>query len=289
MPDPMYTDMSLVSEPLRLIAYETAAALGPEWRVEAILSSAIVVHPFGFRVGLDDGTDRVLLTAHVSVSSDLKRPLENVTSEIQTADKRSTTVRRTVEAIRAEILPHFGRENAVAGLRVLSLPLRDVGIPAIAQGGIEQATIKYKPVRLDARRLPEYDDGERRPLIVIITSRADDSTRVGIRIPYLSVREAARMTQAVRPSLTSPMQGIENLPEEYRDKLAAEFPGMTAKHVVSDVPRYTELVDPSGVVTIRHALAIKREETSRYRTWADVWLRNASVAQAYAVLSAYAQ
>ncbi|MEV7870164.1 hypothetical protein AB0P17_29655 [Streptomyces sp. NPDC088124] len=288
MRDPMYTDMSLVSEPLRLIAYETAAVLGPEWRVEAILSSAIVVHRIGLRICLDDGTDRVLLTAHVSVSRDKMRPLEEITADVQTADDRATSVRRTVEAIRTEMLPHFGREDAVAGLRVLSIPLRDAGIPAIAQGGTEKTYIEYRLELLNAVQ-HLFSEGERRPLGVIITSPGDDSTRVEVRIPHLSIREAARITRALRPSLSTPMQGIENLPEEYRYQLGVTFPGMTAKHVVSDGPRYDDLVDPDGVLTIRHALAVKRvDDQNHTRTWAAVWLRNATVAQAYAALSAYA-
>ncbi|ANZ13345.1 hypothetical protein ACH4YO_40610 [Streptomyces noursei] len=288
MSDPIWNDMRLVSEPLRLIAYETAAMLGPEWRVEGILSSAIVVHPIGFRIALDDGADRVLLTAHVSISRDKLRPLEDVTAVIETADDRSVSVQRTVQAIRTEILPHFGREDAVAGLRVLSLPLRDAGINAIARPHTERTTIEYKRERLNVS-IREYEDGERRPLHVIITAPTDDSTRVEIRLPHLSVREAARITQGIRPVLGTPMKGVENLPKEYRATLAVTFPGLIAKHVVSDMPRYTDLQDVSGVLTIRHALAVTREETgTRSRTWAAVWLRNASVAQAYTVLSAYA-
>ncbi|PNE43399.1 hypothetical protein AOB60_00165 [Streptomyces noursei] len=280
--------MSLVSEPLRLIAYETAAMLGPEWRVEAILSSAIVVHPIGFRIALDNGTDRVLLTAHVSVSRDYSSPLEDITAEIETAGARSITVRRTVEAIRAQILPHFGRENAVAGLRVLCLPLRDAGIPAIAQGSPEQVTIDYKPERLNVP-IQRYGEGERRPLGVIITSTGKDDTRVEIRIPHLSIREAARITQGIRPGAGTPMKDVKTLPEEVRSELAATFPGLTAKHVISDVPRYTDLIGPSGVLRIRHALAVTREgDKTHHQNWAAVWLRNATVAQAYPVLSAYA-
>ncbi|MFF4699882.1 hypothetical protein [Streptomyces chattanoogensis] len=287
--DSMYTDMRLVPEPLLRIAYETAAMLGPEWRVEAILSSAIVVHPIGFRICLDDGTDRVLLTAHVSVSHDQKRPLADVSAEIQTTDLHAITVRRTVQAIRSEILPHFGREDAVAGLRVLSLPLGDAGIPAIAQGSTSKTYIEYKPERLNVP-IRKYDEGERRPLGVIITSTGADDTRVEVRIPHLSIHEAARITQGIRPGLGIPMRDVNALPEEVRAEVAATFPGLTAKHVVSDVPRYTDLIDPSGVLRIRHALAVTHEgNKTRSRNWAAVWLRNATVAQAHTVLSAYAK
>ncbi|MEU9050091.1 hypothetical protein AB0D37_06760 [Streptomyces sp. NPDC048384] len=286
MPDPMYTDFRLVAEPLLRIAQDTAATLGPDWRVEAILSSAIVVHPIGFRVCLDDGTDRVLLTAHVSVSRNKRSPLEDVTAEVRTAD-HETTVRRTVQAIRTQILPHFGREDAVAGLRVLSLPLRDAGINAVAQGSTEKTYIEYRPELLLANT-HAYDEGERRPLGVIITSPGDDTTRVEIRIPHLPIREAARITAAVMPRVYTLVEVAEHLPEEVH-QLAAEFPGFTAKHVASNVPRYTDLVDPSDVIRIRHAVVVKQDGTENHsQTFAAVWLRNATVAQAYAVLSAYA-
>ena len=288
MSDSMYTDMHLVAQPLRLIAQDTAATLGPDWRVEAILSSAIVVHPIGFRICLDDGTDGVQLTAHVSVSPDTTRSLETVQAYAATDEDQAVTVRRTVEAIRTEILPHFAREDAVAGLRVLSLPLRAAGIPAVAQGSSSKTYIEYKPHLLGAS-VAEFEEGERRPLGVIITSTGNDDTRVEIRIPFLPVNEAARITRALRPSLSTPMEGIENLPEEYRYQLGVTFPGMTAKHVVSDMPRYDDLTDPDGVLTIRHAVAVKRvDEQNHSRAWAAVWLRGATVAQAYAVLSAYA-
>ncbi|MEU3979695.1 hypothetical protein AB0F77_06205 [Streptomyces sp. NPDC026672] len=288
MSDSMYTDMRLVAEPLRLIAQDTAATLGPEWRVEAILSSAIVVHPIGFRICLDDGTDQVILTAHVSTSTDKRKPLADVTAVVETADDRAVTVRRTVDAIRTEILPHFGRENAVAGLRVLSLPLRDAGVSAIAQGSSRQTTIEYRPELLNAKTA-EYAEGERRPLGVIITSTGGDDTRVEIRIPHLSIREAARITEGIRPGLGHPVRDVKSLPEEVRDEVAATFPGLTAQHVVSDVPRYTDLKDDSGVLTIRHGLEVTRTDGGmRHRSWAAVWLRGATVAQALTVLSAYA-
>ncbi|WP_329271799.1 hypothetical protein [Streptomyces sp. NBC_01451] len=288
MADPMYTDFRLVAEPLLRIARDTAATLGPEWRVEAILSSALVVHSFGLRVCLNDGTDQVLLTAHVSVSTDKRKPLEDVTAMVETAGDPAITVQRTAAAIRTQILPHFGREDAVAGLRVLSIPLRDAGIPAVAQGGTLNTYIDYTPERLNVP-VREYDQGERRPLGVIITSTGSDDTRVEIRIPHLPIRTAARITEGIRPGLGHPMRDIKSLPEEVRDDVAATFPGLTAKHVVSDVPRYTDLKDDSGVLTIRHALVVRHDGAkTNNRTFAAVWLRNATIAQAYAVLYAYA-
>jgi len=281
--------MRLVAEPLRLIAYETAAALGPEWRVEGLLSTAMVVHPIGIRFALDDGTDALQITAHVSVSRNRNRPLETVTATVEMSNDRAVSVRRTVQAIRTKILPHFGREDAVAGLRVLALPLRDAGISGIARGTSDQTIIEYRPEGLSTT-IAEYEEGERRPLGVIITAlRGDDSTRVEIRIPHLPLREAARITEGLRPGLGTRFWGIENLPEEVRDQVAATFPGLTAQHVVTDVPRCTDLTDDSGVLTIRHFLAVKPVDGLNHpRTWAAVWLRDASVAQAYAVLSAYA-
>ncbi|MGW5819272.1 hypothetical protein [Streptomyces noursei] len=292
MRDPMYTDFRHVTEPLRLIAQDTAATLGSDWKVEGLLSTAMIVHPVGIRLALDngtEGTDCVVLTAHVSVSRDRAVPLETITAEVGIDDDHVETVRRVVKVIRTEMLAEFAREDAVAGLRVLSLPLREAGINAIAQGTSDQVYIEYRKELLSATSA-EYEDGERRPLGVIITAlRGDDSTRVEIRIPHLSIREAARITEGLRPGLGHPVHGIENMPTEVRDELAVTFPGMTARRSVSNVPQYTDLKDDTGVLTIRHALETTRtDEGMRHRSWAAVWLRDATVAQALMVLSAYA-
>ncbi|MGW3153780.1 hypothetical protein [Streptomyces sp. NPDC001089] len=289
MTDPLYTDARFISPAHGKIANETAAALGPDWRVEYLLSSALVVHPIGFRVCLDYKDGDVQLTAHVAVSPEPTSELETVTAAVAGEEDHTTTAHRTADAIRAEILPHFGREHAVAGLRVLSMPLRDAGISAVAQGSNAETVIEYRPELLLARTC-DLKPEERRPLGVIIRSTGRDDTRVEVRIPFLPVREAAGITRSLRPGLSgTPMQGIENLPEEHRSTLAVTFPGMTVKHVVSDVPRYDDLKDPSGVLTIRHAtLTTRADDQIHTQTWAAVWLRNASVAQAYAVLAAYA-
>lgn len=280
-------DMKLVAEPLRLIAQETAAALGPEWRVDGLLSTAFVVHPIGHRIALDNGTDYVQLTAHVSISPDKNRPLETVLFSVGTDDDRANTVRRTVEAIHTKILPHFGRQDAVAGVRVLCLPLREAGIPAIVQGTPSKMFMDYRRERLDARTA-EYQLGERRPLGVVITSTGNDDTRVDLRIPHLTLREAARITRGMRPGLRTPLKNAEALPVEVRNQAATTFTGLTAKHVTSNVPRLTDLSD-GGALTIRHAMLTTREDDRlRHRSWWAVWLREATVAQAYTILRAYA-
>lgn len=280
--------MSRAPEPLLLIAREIAKALGPLWQVKTILSTAILAHPCDIHVMLNGGSDHLLLTADVSVSRDQLRPLQEVTASVATAEDRATSVSRSVEAIHDEILPHFGRQDAIAGLGVLSLPLRDAGIDAIAEGDNALTTITYDEARLHAVS-PRYEQGERRPLRVTISSTCDDNTRVEVLIPHLSIQEASRITQPLRPGLSTPLKGAQDLPAEVRSQVALHFPGLAARHVVSDVPRYTELVDPSDVLCVRHALAITREEaTSRFVSWASVSLRDASVAQAYAVLRCYA-
>ena len=104
-----------------------------------------------------------------------------------------------------------------------------------------------------------------------------------IRIPHLPVADAARIAAAMS-CVYAPVPAAGHLPAEVR-QLAADFPGFAAGHIVSDVPRYTHRTDPSGTVTIRHAVAITERST---RTWAAVGLRDASVVAAFAVLSAYA-
>lgn len=284
----MHTDdMRLVKESLRLIAEDTAATLGKDWKVEGLLSTAMVVHPLGFRIALDAVPDYIRLTAHITVSPDPAAPLEHLTAEVGTDEDHFETVRRVVKCIRTDFMEDYARQDAVAGLRVLSLPLREADIPAIAHGSSDTVYIEHRKELLGATSA-EYKEGERRPLGVIITSRRGD-TRVEIRIPHLSIREAARITEGLRPGLGHPFHGAENIPVEVRDELAVTFPGMTARHCVSDTPRYTDLIDDTGVLIIRHALALTlTDQGMRHRSWAAVWLRGATVTQALTVLAAYA-
>ncbi|MGW2112828.1 hypothetical protein [Streptomyces sp. NPDC001948] len=277
-------DLSMVPTHVRRLAEDTAKELGPDWRTEAILSSALVVHPIGLRIMMEDHIGHIRLTVHVAVSINPRSPLETITADVLMTADHARTVGKTTDTIRTELLPHFGRADALAGLRVLSLPLRAANLPVEAQGSNCRLTMDYKSERFNSRATEHpYRDGEHRPFHVTITAKGDDSTRVEIRISHLDALHAGRIAAAAIPRVYAPVPVADHLPDQVRE-LAAVVPGLTAEHTISNVPRYTNLTDPSGAVTIRHAVAVS---DTGARTWAAVWIRNASVATAYAALTAY--
>ncbi|MFB6984582.1 hypothetical protein [Streptomyces sp. NPDC056304] len=105
-----------------------------------------------------------------------------------------------------------------------------------------------------------------------------------LRIPFLPVEDATRIAAATLPAVYAPVPAGDDLPDEAR-QIAAALPGLTARHAANSGPRCTDLTDPSGTLTIRHALEATDTGT---RSWAAIWLRNAPVATAYAAIRAYA-
>ncbi|MGW1562767.1 hypothetical protein ACWCQ1_40645 [Streptomyces sp. NPDC002144] len=278
----MYDDLSLIPAELLILVREIAADLGGEWTVQAILSSPVVVHPTGMRVMVHQEAGHVQLTARISVSADPRRPLEKVTARLPVAG-HSTTARRVADAIRTRFLPRFGCMNAVAALHVLALPLRDAGIPAIAHGTTERTIVEYRRGDFGSTAV-EFQPGERRPLHVVIRSAREGHTRAEVTIAHLSLPDAVRITAAVLPRVCTPVPVPGHLPAEVHE-LAARLPGLTARHVVSDVPRLTDLTDISGHLKVRHFLSVKDTGT---RSWTAVALHDAPIATAYALLCAYA-
>lgn len=200
----VYDDnLSLIPADLLQLSTETAAALGCAWTVKAILSSPLVVHPTGMRVMVHQRDGHVQLTAHVSLSTDPRTPAEKVTARLPLTGHPSTAL-RAADAIRTRILPRFGCLDAVAALRVLSLPLRDAGIPAIAHGSTGRTTVEYRS-RDFASTTAEFQPGERRPLKVVIRSVREGHTHADVSIPHLSVPEAARITASVLPRVYTPV------------------------------------------------------------------------------------
>lgn len=273
----MYSDLSMISRHLLLLSTGAARDLGPQWKVEGLLGGALIVHPLGFRVMVDGFPDHVLLTAHVSTSPNRDIPLAQVTVRVPRADDDETTWRRIADTIRNRMVHHFGREDAVAGLRVMCQPLRDAGLDAVAQGSTRRTIIE----RGEENR--PSDDGILAPFQIIITAPGDDSTRVELRIPFLSVKDATRIAAAILPAVYAPVPAGDDLPDEVR-QLAAALPGLTAQRAAS--PGRTDLTDPSGTLTIRHAHDTTTDTGAR--SWVAIWLRNAPVATAYAAIRTYA-
>ncbi|MFD3667217.1 hypothetical protein [Streptomyces sp. NPDC058672] len=278
----MHEDLSMVPPSHFYFAQEIARGLGPRWKVEAILDSPLVVHPLGLRVMLHRFSEYVRLTSHVGISSNPQAQPEEVAVDVPlTKNSR----RDVVHTIRTHLLPHYGRQDAVAGLRVLALPLQDAGLPAIAQGTRACTTIDYvSPVH---QATADFNDAEQRPLFVRITSRGDDTTRVSIRIPYLSEPAAARLASSALPAVYAAAPAAGNLHPGVHE-LTEQLPGLRTRSrpAISGARQYTDLVDPTGVVAVRHTVAAHPEDPAR--TWAELWIRGASVATAFAVLSAYA-
>ncbi|MFF3957371.1 hypothetical protein ACFYY1_29780 [Streptomyces sp. NPDC001890] len=275
----MHTDLSMISRNLLLLSTGAARDLGPSWKVEGLLGSALIVHPLGFRVMADGFPEHILLTAHILTSPHPDGSLAKVTVRVPRADDE-TTWHRIADAIRIRMIHHFGRADAVAGLRVMSQPLREAGINATAQGSTQRTTIERGPFEQNR----PADDGTPGPFQIIITAPQDDSTRVELRIPFLPVKDATRIAAATLPAVYAPVPAGNDLPDEAR-QIAADLPGLTAQRATNNGPRCTDLTDPSGTLTIRHALEATDTGT---RSWAAIWLRNAPVATAYAAIRAYA-
>lgn len=275
----MHTDLSMISRDLLLLSTGAAANLGPSWKVEGLLGSALIVHPLGFRVMADGFPNHILLTAHISTSPHPDVPLTKVTVRVPRADDE-TTGHRIADTIRTRMVHHFGRADAVAGLRVMSQPLRDAGINATAQGSTQRTTIERGSFEQDR----PADDGAPGPFQIIITAPQDDSTRVELRIPLLPVEHATRIAAAILPTVYVPVRAGDDLPDEAH-QIAADLPGLTARHAANSGYRCTDLTDPSGTLTIRHSLEATNTST---RSWAAIWLRNAPAATAYAAIRAYA-
>lgn len=269
------SSLSMISPNILRLSTGAAQVLGPSWKVEGLLQSALIVHPLGFRVAVDGFPDHILLTAHVSTSPNPNVPLAQATVRVPRAADDETTWHRIADTIRTRMVHHFAREDAVAGLRVMSQPLRDAGINAIAQGTTQRTTIER-----GAQNRPS-DDGTPAPFQIIITAPRDDSTRVEMRIPFLPVKDATRIAAAILPAIYAPVPAGDDLPDEVL-QLATALPGLTAQRAAC--PGRTDLTDPSGTLTIRHA----HETTGTgARSWAAIWLRDAPVATAYPAIRAY--
>ncbi|GHE09207.1 hypothetical protein [Streptomyces alanosinicus] len=111
-------DTSLVPARLLTLATDTATALGPEWSVTGLLSTAILVHPFGLRIQLRLHADGLRISALTAMSSTPGNP-----DEIRaTAPITEATGHKAAELIHTRVLPPLGQRDAHAALRLLSLP-----------------------------------------------------------------------------------------------------------------------------------------------------------------------
>ncbi|MCX4666415.1 hypothetical protein OG453_07000 [Streptomyces sp. NBC_01381] len=261
-------DTRLVPAPLLTLAHDTATALGREWEVLGLLQTAILSHRLGFHCSLDIDKDQLRITAFVPTTTDPERPVEPVVTTTAMAQADGTAV---ADIVRSAVLPHFGRRDAIEALALLSLPLREANIPAIAQGTRERTEIK-----LQAR-----EGGD--PLIAIVmTSPRHGAVHVGLVLERLTAEQAIR---CARPAMHEQLPYVEAsaavIASEVHTVLAA-FPGLRATPSLAG-PRFTIIQTHGSNLKIRHDAAAIAPDAPL-----ALAIPQATVATAYAVLRAYA-
>ncbi|UQA93670.1 hypothetical protein [Streptomyces halobius] len=258
---------------LLALASDTADVLGPEWEVTGLLSTAMLTHPLGFRVSLDAQADILRISAFVSTSSDPARLPEAIshTMPMTRRDGPSKGSAALADLIHTKVLPHYGRLDAIAALRLLSLPLRDAKIPATAQGGPDRAEIDLRA-----------EDGGNPVITVVITFSHDDGVHVGLLVDRLTTDQAILCARPALPTqLPAGIDPALGFAPEVHTVLDA-MPGLTAAFSQSG-PRFTIIRTPTDDLKIRHdARAIEPDAPL------GLAIPETSVATAYAVLRAYA-
>ncbi|MEN8649158.1 hypothetical protein ABCR94_00525 [Streptomyces sp. 21So2-11] len=264
---------SQVPAHLLALAADTADTLGPEWEVTGLLSTAMLTHPLGFRVSLDTQADTLRISAFVTTSHNPAKLPEAISHTMSMprrgADSKDSAALASV--IHTKVLPHYGRLDAIAALRLLSLPLRDAKIPAIAQGSTDHAEINLRA-----------NDGGNPVLTIVITFPHRDGVHVGLLLDRLNTRQAIR---CARPALPAQLPGDTDptlgFAPEVHTVLDA-IPGLHAAFSQSG-PRFTIVRTPTDDLKIRHdARAIDPDAPL------TLAIPETSVATAYAVLRAYA-
>ncbi|MGW0731695.1 hypothetical protein [Streptomyces sp. NPDC002851] len=260
-------DTRLVPAHLLALARNTAAALGREWKVLGLLQTAILSHPLGLHCSLNADRDSLRITAFVSTTSDPAQPAEPVIATTPMARLDGATV---ANVIHSKVLPHFGRKDAIAALRLLSLPLRDAHIPAICQGSVERTEIELRA-----------DDGGNPLISLVMTSPRDDAVHVGLLLDRLTVDQAIR---CARPAIPAQLPDAEAPSAAFAAEVHSvldAFPGLNATPSMAG-PRFTIVQTPGSSIKIRHDMAAVSADTPLALS-----IPKTSIATAYAVLRAY--
>lgn len=257
----------LVPDPLLALVTETATVLGPEWEVSGLLSTALLTHPLGFHCAVDVRSDTLEVSTFVTTSRNPARDLETVTitTPLEGADGKAVA-----EILHSRVLPHFGRMDAIAALRLLSMPLRDAKIPAVAQGSASRTEIELKP-----------DDGGNPVIAVVMTSPHDDCVQVGLLLDRLTPEQAIRCARAALPDGLPAVEHIAGQFAPEVDSVVDALPGLSATKSMAG-PRFTIIRTPDDGVRIRHdAQAITPDAPL------GLAIAETTVTTAYAVLRAY--
>ncbi|MGW1053569.1 hypothetical protein [Streptomyces sp. NPDC001155] len=246
---------------------DTATVLGPEWQVSGLLSSALLVHPLGFHCALDIHANTLQVSAFVTTSRNPARDVEAVTVTMPVEDADGEAV---AEMLHNKVLPHFGRQDAIAALRLLSMPLRDAKIPAVAKGTTSRTEIELR-----------LGDGGNPVITVVMTSPHDDSVQVGLLLDRLTLDQAIRCARAALHDQLPTVGPTRGRFAPDVDTVLDALPGLSASQSQAG-PRFTIIRTPDDALKIRHdAHAIAPDAPL------GLAIPETTVTTAYAVLRAY--
>lgn len=258
-------DTQLVAPDLLTLTEQTAAALGPEWAVTGLLGTAIVTHPLGLRCSLQARDGLLSISAFASQNSGPRQPAKPFTV---TVPMRSANGVKVATVIHGQVLPHLGRRDAHAALRLLSLPLRDAQLPAVAQGTPARSSLVL-----------ESEDSSNPALCIHIRSPRPGAVGVNVRMDRLTAKQAIRCGRAALTRPTSHREGeADPFPPEVRAVLDAlpEISGAPPQ------AGFTNLYPTHGPLEILHDAHAAEPGTPFALRTSDT-----SIAVAYAVLRAY--
>ncbi|MGW6021302.1 hypothetical protein [Streptomyces sp. NPDC055099] len=258
-------DTQLIAPDLLALAEETTTALGPEWTVTGLLGTAILTHPLGLRCSLQTRNGLLSVSAFVA-GGDPSRSAKPFTETIAVKTATGGTV---AELIHGRVLPRFGRRDAIAALRLLSLPLRDARLPAMAQGTPERSELVL------------HADGSTTPVLTVrMRSPRLGAVSVFVRLTQLTADRVIRCERASR--LPAPRSA------EDRSRFA---PDVLA--VMDAIPELGGAALPlAGFTTLYRsesgAVITHDENAINAGARFSVEVGGSSPAKAYAVLRAYA-
>ncbi|MER6548192.1 hypothetical protein [Streptomyces sp. NPDC001250] len=260
-------DTSLVPARLLTLTTDTAAALGPEWSVTGLLSTAILVHPFGLRLQLRLHSDGLHISALTDMSSTPGNPAE-ITATVPITE---ATGQKAAELIHTQVLPRLGQRDARAALRLMSLPLRSARIPAVARA------------QQDSVNLLTYTSDDGAVVISVRISVPYDGT-VALLLDQLSVSWAIRCARAALPEPSAAHVHAHATAASFGPEVHAVLDALPALRATPSLagPRYTILRTPDEQVTLRHDA-----NAADLAAPMTLFLPTAPIATAYAVLRAY--
>ncbi|MEU4999316.1 hypothetical protein [Streptomyces sp. NPDC021622] len=258
-------DTQLVAPDLLALAEQTATTLGPEWAVTGLLGTAIVTHPFGLRCSLQTRDGLLSVSAFVSQDSEPRQPAKPFTA---TTPLQSANGVKVAELIHSQVLPYFGRRDARAALRLLSLPLRDAQLPAVAQGTAARSELVL-----------EGGDSANPTLSIHIRSPRPGAVSVNVRMNRLT---AERAIQCGRAALTRPPSHLEGEADPFPPDVRAVLDALPEINGAPPRAGFTNLYPTHGPLEILHdANAAEPSAPFALRT------SDTSIAATYAVLRAY--